>query len=268
MVTFFRLLSGLFASTSEAANVGFTSMARESFANKQQRTLEIVSLLKRTYPDAHCELNYTTPLELLVATILSAQCTDKQVNIVTKDLFAKYRSAKDYANAPVEDLQQDVRRIGFFRNKAKNIKACCQSILEKHRGEVPSTMEQLTELAGVGRKTANVVLGNVFNVNIGVVVDTHVGRLSERLDFTREKTPEKIEQDLMKLIPQHDWCLFSHLLIWHGRRRCYARNPDCVNCEVKALCPTGRKRLSAMISKEAIRVGNMTRKLKSTVKPK
>ncbi|MBA4148192.1 MAG: endonuclease III [Verrucomicrobia bacterium] len=243
-------------------------MPRESSAAKSARTEQIIAILKNAYPNAHCELNFTTPLELLVATILSAQCTDKQVNIVTQDLFKKYRSAADYAAAPVEDLQQDIRRIGFFRNKARNIKACCQLLLEKHGGEVPNTMEQLTELAGVGRKTANVVLGNVFNVNIGVVVDTHVARLSERLNFTREKSPEKIEQDLMKLLPQNDWCLFSHLLIWHGRRRCYARNPDCVNCELKALCPTGEKRLSATISKEAIRVGIKTRKLKQAVPSK
>ncbi|MFN7139314.1 MAG: endonuclease III domain-containing protein, partial [Limisphaerales bacterium] len=190
-----------------------------------------------------------------------------QVNIVTQQLFTKYKTASDYASASVEELQHDIRSIGFFRNKAKNIKACCHTLLEKYDGEVPNTMEQLTELAGVGRKTANVVLGNVFSVNVGVVVDTHVARLSERLDFTREISPEKIELDLMKLVPQDDWCIFSHLLIWHGRRRCYARNPDCVNCELKALCPTGRKRLSSMISKEAVRVGNKTRKLKSEQRP-
>ena len=237
-------------------------MARESFDTRKQRSAEIIAELKKAYPDAQCELNFTTPLELLIATILSAQCADKQVNIVTQELFKKYKSASDYANARVEELQNDIRRIGFFRNKARNIKACCQSLLDKYSGEIPNTMEQLTELAGVGRKTANVVLGNVFNVNIGVVVDTHVARLSERLGFTRESSPEKIEQDLIKLVPQNDWCLFSHLLIWHGRRRCYARNPDCVNCEVKHLCPTGKVRLSSMISREAIRVGNKTRKLK------
>lgn len=237
-------------------------MARESLEAKKNRTAEIVSKLKETYPDAHCELNFTNPLELLVATILSAQCTDKQVNIVTQDLFKKYRSAADYAQVPLEELQHDIRRIGFFRNKAKNIKACCQALLDHHGGAVPNTMEALTALAGVGRKTANVVLGNVFNINVGVVVDTHVARLSERLDLSREKTPEKIEQDLMRLVPQDDWCLFSHLLIWHGRRRCYARNPDCLNCELKALCPAGKIRLSSMISKESIRVANQTRRLK------
>jgi endonuclease III len=161
------------------------------------------------------------------------------------------------------ELEQDIRRIGFFRNKAKNIQACCKALLEKHGGKVPQTMEELTDLAGVGRKTANVVLGNAFNTNVGVVVDTHVARLSERLGLSRETSPEKIEADLQKLIPQNDWTLFSHLLIWHGRRRCYARNPDCVNCELKHLCPTGKIRLSSMISKEAIRVGIKTRKLKS-----
>jgi endonuclease III len=237
-------------------------VARESFELKSQRSAKVIADLKKTYPTAHCELNYSNPLELLIATILSAQCTDKQVNIVTADLFKKYRSAADFANAPLPELEQGIRRIGFFRNKAKNIKACCQSLLERHHGEVPRTMEELTELAGVGRKTANVVLGNAFNINVGVVVDTHVARLSERLDFSRANSPEKIEIDLQKLVPQNDWCLFSHLLIWHGRRRCYARNPDCVNCEVKHLCPTGKVRLSAMISKEAIRAGNRSRKLK------
>jgi endonuclease-3 len=234
----------------------------ENLEAKKERTAKIIAGLKQAYPNAHCELNFSTPLQLLIATILSAQCTDKQVNIVTQDLFQKYKAPFDFANAPLEELQNDIRRIGFFRNKAKSIQSCCRSLIEKHGGEVPNTMEQLTELAGVGRKTANVVLGNVFNVNVGVVVDTHVGRLSERLDLSREKTPEKIEQDLMKLVPQDGWCLFSHLLIWHGRRRCYARNPDCLNCEVKSLCPTGKERLSTMIGKEAIRVANKTRALK------
>ena len=218
-------------------------MPRETFSEKKQRTDCVITELKSAYPNAHCELNYSTPLELLIATILSAQCTDKQVNIVTHELFQKYKSAKHFADALLEELQNDIRRIGFFRNKAKNIQSCCRSLLEKHDGEVPCTMEELTELAGVGRKTANVVLGNVFNVNIGIVVDTHVARLSDRLNFSRERTPEKIEQDLMKLVPQNEWCLFSHLLIWHGRRRCYARNPDCSKCEVLTFCPTGQRLL-------------------------
>lgn len=216
-------------------------MPRENLEAKKERAAKIIAGLRQVYPDAHCELNFSTPLELLVATILSAQCTDKQVNIVTKDLFQKYKAPVDYANAPLEELQNDIRRIGFFRNKAKSIQGCCRSLIEKHGGEVPNTMEQLVELAGVGRKTANVVLGNVFNVNVGVVVDTHVARLSERLDLSREATPEKIEQDLMKLVPQNDWCFFSHLLIWHGRRRCSARSPDCPDCEVLSHCPTGQR---------------------------
>jgi len=216
-------------------------MPRESIAAKKERTAKIITGLKKAYPTAHCELNYSTPLQLLIATILSAQCTDKQVNIVTETLFEKYKAVFAFANASLPDLENDIRRIGFFRNKAKNIQACCRALIETHGGEVPKTMEELTQLAGVGRKTANVVLGNVFNVNIGVVVDTHVARLSGRLDLTRETMPEKIEQDLMKLVPQDDWCLFSHLLIWHGRRCCSARKPDCEKCEVLLLCPTGRK---------------------------
>lgn len=237
-------------------------MRRESLQIKKLCTAKIIADLKTAYPNAHCELNFSSPLELLIATILSAQCNDKQVNIVTENLFKKYRGAKSFACASLEELENDIKRIGLYRNKAKNIKSCCQSLAEKFDGEVPRTMEELTALAGVGRKTANVVLGNAFNINVGVVVDTHVARLSERLNFSHETSPEKIEADLQRLLPQNDWCLFSHLLIWHGRRRCYARNPDCLNCEVKHLCPTGKIRLSAMISKEAIRVGNKTRKVK------
>ena len=218
-------------------------MARESFVTKKERTARIVAALKRAYPTAHCELIFSNPLELLIATILSAQCTDKQVNLVTADLFQKYKSAGQFTAAPPVEFENDIRRIGLYRNKAKNIQACCRSLIEKHSGEVPRTMEELTELAGVGRKTANVVLGNAFNISVGVVVDTHVARLSERLDFTREKTPEKIEGSLQKLVPQDDWTLFSHLLIWHGRRRCFARNPDCANCEVNSLCPIGKRLL-------------------------
>ena len=207
--------------------------------SKKARTEAIIAELKSVYPDAHCELNYKNPLQLLIATILSAQCTDKMVNLVTADLFKKYRSAKAFAEAKQEDLENDIRRLGFFRNKAKNIRACCQTLIDKHRSKVPQTMDELTHLGGVGRKTANVVLGNAFDINVGVVVDTHVSRLSQRMGLTRHKTPEKIEQDLMKLVPQEDWTLFSHWLIWHGRRRCTARNPDCANCEIRALCPTG-----------------------------
>lgn len=216
-------------------------MLRESLQAKSSRTQQIISGLKRAYPDAHCELNYSSPLELLIATILSAQCTDKQVNIVTTELFKKYRRAEDFAQAKQEQLENDVRRIGFFRNKAKNIRACCQKLIERHGGEVPRSMDELTALDGVGRKTANVVLGNAFGINFGVVVDTHVSRLSQRLGLTRETTPEKIEQDLIKLVAQNEWTLFSHWLIWHGRRRCGARKPDCAGCEIAKLCPSAGK---------------------------
>ncbi len=213
-------------------------MPRESLAAKKARTIAILDGLKRTYPDAHCELDHSNPFELLIATILSAQCTDKQVNIVTESLFQKYRSAADFAKAPLEEIENDIRRIGLFRSKAKNIRACCQILIDQYRGEVPQTMDELVALNGVGRKTANVVLGNAFNVNIGVVVDTHVGRLSQRLGLTKETTPEKIEQALMKLVPQNEWAMLSHWLIWHGRRRCSARKPDCASCEIRKLCPS------------------------------
>jgi len=213
-------------------------MPRESLAAKRSRTLSIIDGLRRAYPDAHCELNFTTPLELLVATILSAQCTDKQVNIVTSVLFRRYRSAGDFAGATPAQLENDIRRIGLFRNKARSIRSCCRSLVEQHGGRVPRTMAELTALAGVGRKTANVVLGNAFQLNEGVVVDTHVARLAQRLALTRETSPDKIEQALMKLVPREDWTMFSHWLIWHGRRRCYARKPECRDCEIRALCPS------------------------------
>ena len=212
-------------------------MPRETAAAKKERAKKICAALQRTYPNAHCELNFSSPLQLLVATILSAQCTDKRVNIVTTELFKKYRSAKDFAAAPLAEIQEAVKSTGFFRNKAKNIKACCAALVEKFRGEVPRTMDELHALAGVGRKTANVVLGNAFDINVGVVVDTHVTRLSTRLGLTKEKDAVKIEQELMQLVPQEDWTLISHWLIWHGRRRCDARNPDCANCEIQKLCP-------------------------------
>ena len=212
-------------------------MARETAAARAARALEILAVLARTYPHAHCELDYTTPLELLIATILSAQCTDKRVNIVTKELFRVCKTAADFVALPQEQLEEIVRTTGFFRAKARNVKACCAALVERHGGEVPRTMDELTKLAGVGRKTANVVLGNAFGINVGVVVDTHVQRLSGRLGITRTATPEKIEQELMKLIPREQWALFSHWLIWHGRRRCDARKPDCAHCELAKLCP-------------------------------
>lgn len=210
---------------------------RETAKAKIDRTDKIIVGLDNAYPDAHCELEHENPLQLLIATILSAQCTDKRVNIVTESLFKKYRSAKDFANAGLAELENDVRTTGFYKNKARNIKAACRDIVEKHGGKVPQTMDELIELGGVGRKTANVVLGNAFGINVGVVVDTHVARLSHRLGMTSHSAPEKIETDLMKLVPQKEWTLFSHLLIWHGRRRCFARKPDCANCEVLRLCP-------------------------------
>jgi endonuclease-3 len=213
------------------------AMPRESQVAKAQRVEKLIARFQETYPNAHCELQHSNPLELLISTILSAQCTDKRVNLVTGQLFNRYRTAADFAQAPIAELEEAIRTTGFFRNKARNIKSCCQALVEKHGGQVPSTMEELTALDGVGRKTANVVLGNAFNVNCGVVVDTHVGRLAYRLGLSARKDPAKIEQDLMSLVPQNQWTLFSHWLIWHGRRRCYARNPDCPHCEVKSLCP-------------------------------
>ena len=212
-------------------------MPRETKATKAARLKKIITALDKTYPEAHCELVHSDPLQLLIATILSAQCTDKQVNIVTKDLFQKYKTASDYAGAPLPELENDIRRIGFFRNKARNIKACCQKLVENHHSEVPNTMEELVQLDGVGRKTANVVLGNAFGANVGVVVDTHVARLSQRLGLTRQTVPEKIERDLMQLVPQKRWTRFSHWFIWHGRRRCFARKPECGCCELLELCP-------------------------------
>jgi endonuclease-3 len=212
-------------------------MPRETAAAKRERTMRIIAALQRTYPEAHCELNFANPLQLLIATILSAQCTDKRVNIVTAELFEKYKSAKDFANADIAGLEKDIRSTGFYKNKAKNIKACCSALVEKFWGEVPRTMDELHALAGVGRKTANVVLGNAFGINVGVVVDTHVTRLCNRLGLVKGTDAVKLEQELMKLVPKEDWTLFSHWLIWHGRRRCDARKPDCANCEIQKLCP-------------------------------
>jgi len=212
-------------------------MPRETAAAKARRVAALIEALRRTYPEAHCELNYTNPLELLVATILSAQCTDQRVNQVTADLFRRYRTAADYANAPPGELEQAIKSTGFYRNKARSLRACCRELVERHGGEVPRTLEALTQLPGVGRKTANVVLGNAFGLNEGLVVDTHVARLAQRLDLTRQRDPLKIEQDLLPLVPRELWTLFSHWLIWHGRRRCFARKPDCAGCEIAHLCP-------------------------------
>ncbi len=208
---------------------------------RQQRATALAAALRATYPQAHCELVFSNPLELLVATVLSAQCTDKRVNLVTEELFRHYRSAADFADVSQEELEEAIHSTGFYRAKAKNIRALAADLVGKHGGQVPRTMDELTALAGVGRKTANVVLGNAFGINAGVVVDTHVSRLSQRLGLTKATTPEKIEEDLAKLIPRDDWTNFSHWLIWHGRRRCSARKPDCAACEVRELCPSAGK---------------------------
>ena len=202
---------------------------------------ELLRRLPDIYPDAHCELIYKNPLELLVATMLSAQCTDKRVNIVTKDLFCRCKSATDYAAIPQEDLEGIIRSTGFFRNKAKNIRAMASVLLEQHGGEVPRTLDALAALPGVGRKTANVVLGNAFGLNEGMVVDTHIARLSQRLGLTKYSDPVRIERDLMAVIPRGQWTDLSHWLIFHGRRRCMARNPDCASCELQDICPSAPK---------------------------
>jgi len=206
----------------------------------RERVAQLVKVFPKVYPDAHTELNFKTPLELLIATILSAQCTDKRVNLVTPALFKKYPTAADYANALPAEIEKMIRSTGFFRNKTKSIRAATSAIVEKHNGKVPDTMAELRELPGVGRKTANVVLGNAFHKDEGIVVDTHVVRLSRRLRLTRHDNPEKIERDLMKLVPRAHWTNWSHWLIWHGRRRCFARKPDCANCEILRLCPSGK----------------------------
>lgn len=205
---------------------------------EKKRTRDIIRRLKREYPDAHCSLNYSNPLELLIATILSAQCTDERVNIVTADLFRKYRAPEDYMNVSQEELEQDVRSTGFYRNKAKAIRGACRRIVEQHEGRVPDRLEDLLLLPGVARKTANVVLGNAFGIASGVVVDTHVQRLSRRLGLSDESQPEKIERDLVELVPKKDWIDFSHLMIYHGRKVCKARKPLCDECAVEPVCPS------------------------------
>jgi len=205
-----------------------------------ERVLALVKRFRQVYPDAHCELDFKNPLQLLIATILSAQCTDKRVNMVTPGLFKKYSTAAAFAKANPAALENQIRSTGFFRSKTKSIRAACAAISSVYGGHVPNTMEALTALPGVGRKTANVVLGNAFGKNDGIVVDTHVIRLSQRLRLTKESDAGKIERDLMKMVPRSDWTLWSHWLIWHGRRRCFARKPDCGACEVFDLCPSGK----------------------------
>ena len=218
-------------------------MPRESKKNKIARTARIIDQLKTLYPAVKCSLNYSNPLELLIATILSAQCTDARVNIVTQDLFAKYKCAADYANSDLAELQEDIRSTGFYRNKGKNIKAACTILVEEFQGQVPQTMPELLKLPGVARKTANVVLGNAFGINVGVVVDTHVKRLSNRMKLTNNSIPDKIEQDLMPLVGQDFWSDFSHLLVFHGRDICTARKPACEICPLALgkLCPSAGK---------------------------
>ena len=222
------------------AKAAAKSRESKTLAERRARIGKILPLLKSMYPHAKCSLDHRNPLELLVATILSAQCTDERVNIVTKDLFKKYKSAGDYAKVPQETLEKDIQSTGFFRNKAKSLRGMGQALVDQHEGKVPATMDELTHLPGVGRKTANVVLGNAFGQNIGVVVDTHVARLSNRLALTRHADPVKIEQDLIATVPQDDWTLFSHLLIHHGREICTARNPKCERCPLLPHCPAGQ----------------------------
>jgi endonuclease-3 len=219
--------------------------AERTLRERRRRVAAILPILKRLYPDARCSLDYAAPLELLVATILSAQCTDVRVNIVTKTLFKKYRSAQDYARANLQDLEKEIQSTGFYRNKAKSIQAMARSLIEKHNGQVPHTMESLTALAGVGRKTANVVLGNAFGQNVGVTVDTHVTRLANRLGLTDHPVDAvKIERDLMGIVPREEWTLWSHLLIHHGRAICTARNPKCSQCPLLPHCPAGKEFMS------------------------
>lgn len=204
------------------------------------RTGEIIRRLRKQYPDAHCALNHSNPFQLLVATILSAQCTDERVNIVTADLFRKYKTPKDLADVPQPELEREIHSTGFFRNKAKNIRGASRRLIEHYDGKVPQSMEEILTLPGVARKTANVVLGNAFGIASGVVVDTHVSRLSQRLGLTREKTPEKIERDLEKLVAKRNWIMFPHWMIFHGRRVCHARKPKCGECVLADQCPSRR----------------------------
>ena len=219
---------------------------RETTDELKKRVRLVIRRLKRAYPDARTALNHSNPFELLVATILSAQSTDERVNIVTADLFRKYRKPDDYLKVPASELERDIHSTGFFRNKTKSLQGTARVLLEKYGGEVPHTMEELLELPGVARKTANVVLGNAFGVKAGVVVDTHVTRLSHRLNFSQQKTAEKIELDLIEIVPKKDWVLFPHLMIFHGRKICKARNPMCADCVVEKECPSSYLKTGVM----------------------
>jgi endonuclease III len=205
--------------------------------DKKQQSANVIKLLKKLYPEAHCALIHENAFQLLIATILSAQCTDDRVNIVTATLFRKFPTPKSLADAEIEDITQEIKSINFFNNKAKSLKAMSQKLVENFGGEVPKTMEQLLTLNGVARKTANVVLGNAFGIASGVVVDTHVSRLSQRLGLTEETTPEKIEKNLAELVPKKDWVMFPHWMIFHGRQVCKARNPNCEECKLTEICP-------------------------------
>jgi len=218
----------------------------EDITALKTRVRKVIARLKRAYPDAKCSLNHSNAFELLIATILSAQCTDARVNLVTQDLFRKYRKPEDYLNVSPKELQQDIRTTGFFRNKATSIQGTAKMLKEEYGGEVPQTMDELLELPGVARKTANVVLGNAFDIHAGVVVDTHVTRLSHRLDFSQQKTAEKIEQELIAIVPKKDWVIFPHLLIAHGRAICKARSPLCEECHVEKFCPSSYLKTGVM----------------------
>jgi len=225
-------------------------MPKESLQHKKARTAKILAELKQLYPNAKCALNHRNAYELLIATILSAQCTDVRVNIVTPVLFKKYPTPEALAKSSQPDVEKIIQSTGFFRSKATSIRSAAADIVQKHNGQVPHTMEELTALRGVGRKTANVVLGNAFHQNVGVVVDTHVSRLSQRLNLSTNTDPAKIEQDLMKIVPQKDWTLLSHLLIFHGRQICFARKPRCEQCPLLKLCPAGPKFLAERETKK------------------
>ncbi len=237
-------------------------MKSQPGASERKRAKELIALLRAEYPDARCSLNFATPLELLVATILSAQCTDERVNQVTVQLFRKYRSAQDYAMANPDDLEQDIKQTGFYRNKAKHVRAACAMLVERFGGDVPRTIEELTALPGVARKTANVVLGNAYGVVDGVVVDTHVGRLARRLGLSSSEDPTIVEQDLMALYDRDDWLDLSHLLIYHGRAVCQARKPLCEQCVLLPLCPTGRGQASEL-AQPAMRISGRAKRARS-----
>ena len=223
-----------------APTAGPKAASHESLSHRRARTLHIVARLKDANPKARCTLDFTNPLELLVATVLSAQCTDQRVNMVTKALFEKYRTAREYAAAPPGELEEDIKSTGFYRNKAKALRACCGELVARYAGQVPAAMEALVRLPGIGRKTANVILGNAYGMAEGIVVDTHVRRLSGRLGFTQSNDPETIEEDLIAVVPREDWIAFGHLLILHGRKICTARAPKCPVCPLNDLCPAAR----------------------------